>query len=103
MSPRAPRLRRVEQPRRSPERSGRQGLPPWWATDPAVPPEKLDPYSITSSARHHGRTLSRKGVRSHVEIARAIASGNADQAAKTTERLLAYVEDLARRSPISVR
>ena len=51
---------------------------------------------------HHGRTLPREGVESHVEIARAIASGNADQAAKATERLLVYVEDLARRSPIGI-
>jgi DNA-binding GntR family transcriptional regulator len=51
---------------------------------------------------HHGRTLPREGVESHVEIARAIASGNADQAAKATERLLAYVEGLAQRRPIAV-
>jgi len=31
---------------------------------------------------HHGRTLPRAGVESHVEIAWAIASGDADQAAK---------------------
>jgi DNA-binding GntR family transcriptional regulator len=48
---------------------------------------------------HHGRTLPREGVESHVGIARAIASGNADQAAKATERLLAYVERLAQRTP----
>ncbi len=44
---------------------------------------------------HHGRTLPREGVESHVEIARAIASGDADRAATATERLLAYVEGLA--------
>lgn len=52
---------------------------------------------------HHGRTLPRAGVESHVEIARAIASGDADQAAKATERLLVYVEELARRSPVAVQ
>jgi DNA-binding GntR family transcriptional regulator len=46
---------------------------------------------------HHGRTLPREGVESHVEMARAIARGDADQAAKATERLLAYVEEMARR------
>ena len=51
---------------------------------------------------HHGRTLPRAGVESHVEIARAIASGDADQAAKATERLLVYIEELARRSPVTV-
>lgn len=50
---------------------------------------------------HHGRTLPREGVESHVEMARAIARGDADQAAKATERLLAYVEELARRSPVA--
>ena len=50
---------------------------------------------------HHGRTLPREGVESHVAIARAIAKGNADQAVKATERLLAYVEKLARNSPVS--
>lgn len=48
---------------------------------------------------HHGRRLAREGVESHVEIARAIAGGNAERAARATERLLAYVEGLARRSP----
>ena len=52
---------------------------------------------------HHGRTLPRAGVESHVEIARAIASGDADQAAKATERLLVYIEELARRSPVAVK
>jgi DNA-binding GntR family transcriptional regulator len=47
---------------------------------------------------HHGRSLPREGVESHVEIARAIARGDADQAATATERLLAYVEGVARRS-----
>jgi DNA-binding GntR family transcriptional regulator len=42
---------------------------------------------------HHGRTLPRAGVESHVEIARAIASADADRAAKATERLLVYVEE----------
>lgn len=51
---------------------------------------------------HHARTLPREGVESHAEIARAIASGEADQAARATERLLAYVEGLARRSPLAV-
>ena len=51
---------------------------------------------------HHGRSLPREGVESHVEIARAIARSDADQAAHATERLLAYVEGLARRSPIAV-
>lgn len=49
---------------------------------------------------HHGRTLPREGVESHIEIARAIAAGDADQAAQAAERLLAYVEALARRAPI---
>lgn len=48
---------------------------------------------------HHGRRLAREGVESHVEIARAIAGGDADRAARATARLLAYVEGLARRSP----
>ena len=48
---------------------------------------------------HHGRTLPREGVESHVEIARAIACGDADGAARATERLLNYVEALARRTP----
>jgi DNA-binding GntR family transcriptional regulator len=47
---------------------------------------------------HHGRTLPREGVESHVDIARAIASGEADEAVNATERLLAYVEDLAMKS-----
>ncbi|MGJ4949333.1 GntR family transcriptional regulator [Bradyrhizobium sp. HKCCYLS20291] len=50
---------------------------------------------------HHRRTLPREGVESHVDIARAIAAGDADQAVKATERLLAYVEDLARHSPVA--
>ncbi len=49
---------------------------------------------------HHGRTLPREGVECHIEIARAIATGDADLAANAAERLLAYVEALARRSPI---
>jgi DNA-binding GntR family transcriptional regulator len=44
---------------------------------------------------HHGRTLPREGVESHVGIARAIARGDADRAAAATERLLAYIEKLA--------
>jgi DNA-binding GntR family transcriptional regulator len=52
---------------------------------------------------HHGRTLPREGIESHVEIARAIASGDADEAAKATERLLTYVEMVARRPTIEVR
>jgi DNA-binding GntR family transcriptional regulator len=51
---------------------------------------------------HHGRTLPREGVESHVEIARAIASGSVDQAVTATERLLAYVERLAQRTPRGV-
>lgn len=51
---------------------------------------------------HHGRTLPREGVESHIDIARAIAGGDADWAAKATERLLTYVEELARRSPVAV-
>lgn len=47
---------------------------------------------------HHGRTLPREGVESHIEIARAIAAGDADAAATASERLLVYVESLARRS-----
>lgn len=47
---------------------------------------------------HHGRTLPREGVESHVDMARAIADGDADRAAAATERLLAYVEQLALRS-----
>ena len=51
----------------------------------------------------HGRTLPRAGVESHAEIARAIASGDADQAAKATKRLLVYIEELARRLPVVVQ
>ena len=51
---------------------------------------------------HHGRSLPREGVDSHIEIARAVAGGDADKAAQATERLLAYVEGLAQRSPIAV-
>ena len=51
---------------------------------------------------HHGRTLPREGVESHVEIARAIAAGDADRAATATERLLTYVEGQARRPPSTV-
>jgi len=50
---------------------------------------------------HHGRALAREGVESHIEIARAVAAGDADQAARATERLLAYVEGLARRVPLA--
>jgi DNA-binding GntR family transcriptional regulator len=50
---------------------------------------------------HHGRTLPREGVESHVEMARAIAGGDVDRAATATERLLNYVEELARRAPVS--
>ena len=45
---------------------------------------------------HHGRTLPRDGVESHIEIARAIAKGDPDMAAAATERLLRYIEGLAR-------
>lgn len=48
---------------------------------------------------HHGRTLPREGVESHVEIAHAIASGDANGATRATERLMVYVEALARRTP----
>ena len=48
---------------------------------------------------HHGRRPPREGIESHVEIARAIARGDADKAATATERLFAYVEGLARQSP----
>ncbi len=41
---------------------------------------------------HHGRTLPREGVESHVEIAREIAKGNPDGAAAATERLMRYIE-----------
>jgi len=51
---------------------------------------------------HHGRSLPREGIESHIEIARAIAAGDADKAAQATERLLVYVEGLAQRSPIAV-
>ena len=51
---------------------------------------------------HHGRSLPREGVESHIEIARAIACGDADKAAQATERLLAYVEGLAQRARIAV-
>ncbi|MBI5320481.1 GntR family transcriptional regulator [Bradyrhizobium sp.] len=51
---------------------------------------------------HHGRTLPREGVESHIDIARAIAIGDTERATKATERLLAYVEELARRSPVAV-
>lgn len=47
----------------------------------------------------YGRRPPREGIESHVEIARAIARGDADKAATATERLFAYVEGLARQSP----
>lgn len=49
---------------------------------------------------HHGRNLPQEGVEGHVEMARAIASGDPDQAAKASERLLAYLEAVARRAPL---
>jgi hypothetical protein len=44
----------------------------------------------------HARTLPREGVESHIEIALAIAKGHPDGALAGTERLLRYVESLAR-------
>ncbi|MGV8996906.1 MAG: GntR family transcriptional regulator [Parvibaculaceae bacterium] len=47
---------------------------------------------------HHGRTLPREGVESHIAIAQAIANADADAATEATARLLRYVEQLARKS-----
>jgi DNA-binding GntR family transcriptional regulator len=47
---------------------------------------------------HHGRTLPREGVESHIAIAEAIAKADADTATAATARLLRYVEQLARKS-----
>jgi len=47
---------------------------------------------------HHGRTLPAEGVEHHVEIARAIARGDAEAAGRATERLLDYIESWPRRA-----
>jgi DNA-binding GntR family transcriptional regulator len=44
----------------------------------------------------HGRTLPAEGVESHVDIARAIARGDTEAAARATERLLDYIESWPR-------
>jgi DNA-binding GntR family transcriptional regulator len=45
---------------------------------------------------HHGRILPAEGVESHIQIARAVARGDAEQAAAGVQRLLNYLEALAR-------
>ncbi|NUU42589.1 GntR family transcriptional regulator [Tardiphaga robiniae] len=45
---------------------------------------------------HHGRTLPAEGVECHVDIARAIARGDIEAAARATERLLDYIESWPR-------
>lgn len=47
---------------------------------------------------HHGRTMPREGVESHIGIAKAIASADPEAATAATTRLLRYVEQLARKS-----
>jgi DNA-binding GntR family transcriptional regulator len=41
---------------------------------------------------HHGRTLPAEGVEHHIEIARAISRGDPEAAARSTDRLLDYIE-----------
>jgi len=52
---------------------------------------------------HHGRTLPADGVERHVEIARAIARGDADAAAAATGHLLDYIESWPRKALAPVR
>lgn len=52
---------------------------------------------------HHGRTLPTEGVARHVEIAAAIARGDADGAARATGHLLDYIESWPRKALAPVR
>ena len=52
---------------------------------------------------HHGRTLPGEGVEHHVEIARAIARGDAEAAAGAAGRLLDYIESWPRKMLAPVR
>jgi DNA-binding GntR family transcriptional regulator len=52
---------------------------------------------------HHGRTLPTEGVGHHVEIAIAIARGDADGAARATGHLLDYIESWPRKALAPVR
>ncbi|MBR1266771.1 GntR family transcriptional regulator [Bradyrhizobium sp. AUGA SZCCT0222] len=52
---------------------------------------------------HHGRTLPAEGVEHHVEIARAIARGDAEAAAGAAGRLLDYIESWPRKVLAPVR
>lgn len=52
---------------------------------------------------HHGRTLPSEGVERHVEIARAIARGDAEAAASATGHLLDYIERWPRKALAPVR
>ena len=47
---------------------------------------------------HHGRTLPADGVKRHIDVANAIAKGDADSAARAAERLLDYIESWPRRA-----
>jgi DNA-binding GntR family transcriptional regulator len=47
---------------------------------------------------HHGRVLAAEGVESHIQIARALANANAEAAVVGVQRLLNYLEGLARRA-----
>lgn len=47
---------------------------------------------------HHGQTLPREGVERHIEIARAIARADSEAAARSTERLLDYIESWPRKA-----
>lgn len=50
---------------------------------------------------HHGRTLSKEGVEAHIEIALALAHGDAKAALAGTERLLRYVESRIGQSSVT--
>ena len=52
---------------------------------------------------HHGRTLPAEGIKHHVEIAGAIARGDAEAAARSTEHLLDYIESWPRKALAPVR
>lgn len=52
---------------------------------------------------HHGKTLPTEGVGHHVEIANAIARGDADGAARATGLLLDYIESWPRKALAPVR
>ena len=50
---------------------------------------------------HHGRTLSKEGVKAHIEIALALSRGDAKAALSGAERLLRYVESRIGQSSLS--